>query len=110
MKRYLLDVIQPKISMPGNKDKIVIWPVYFDSEKSRSEGRMVSASHAVASPNVDDVIFAAHKAGLKIEIDREKKHPGTWHESVGRILVPRTEKKMAVIRKIARSLRSKGKR
>src|SRR5512137_1403924 len=95
--------------MPGNKDKIVIWPVYFDSKKTRSEGRMVSASDAVASPSIDDLIAAALKVGLKPEIEREKKHPGMWHESAGRILVPKAEPKTAILRKIAGSIRAKGK-
>jgi len=92
------------------KDKLVIWPIYFDSTRSRSEGRAVSASDAVSSPNIDDIITAALKAGLKPEIERDKRHPKTWYESAGRILLPKNGPKSAVLKKIARSLKSKRKK
>jgi signal recognition particle subunit SEC65 len=93
--------------MPSNKDNVVIWPIYFDSTKTRSKGRMVRAADSVASPTIEDVLAAALKAGFKPEIEKEKKHPGTWRESSGRILVPKREPKMAILKKIARSLKGK---
>jgi signal recognition particle subunit SRP19 len=95
--------------MPSNKDKLVIWPTYFDSVKTRSEGRMVSVENSVTSPTVDDVMAAALKAGLKPELEMEKKYPGMWHVSSGRILVPKSGPKTAILKKIAKSLKSKGK-
>lgn len=92
------------------KDKFVIWPIYFDSTRSRSEGRMVPAEDAVSSPTIDDVITAALKAGLKPEIEREKRHPKTWHESSGRILVAKKGPKSVVLKRIAGSLKGKKKR
>jgi signal recognition particle subunit SRP19 len=94
--------------MPGKKDKLVIWPIYFDSTKTRSEGRMVSVEESVASPTVDDVMAAALKAGIRPEIEMEKKHPSTWQASSGRIIVPKSEPKTAVLKKIAKSLKAKG--
>jgi len=95
--------------MPENRDTIVIWPIYFDSTKTRSEGRTVSAEDSVPSPSVDDVITATLKAGIKPEIERDKKHPGTWQTSSGRILVPKSEHKTVILKKIAKSLKAKGK-
>jgi signal recognition particle subunit SRP19 len=92
--------------MPA-KDKVVIWPIYFDSNKARSKGRMVCAKDSMSNPTIDDVIAAAIKAGFKPEIEREKKHPSTWHESSGRILVPKKEPKKAILKKIAGSLKKK---
>ncbi len=94
--------------MPEKKDTIVIWPIYFDSTKTRSEGRMASAEDSVPNPSVDDVIAATLKAGIKPEIEREKKHPSTWQASSGRILVPKNEHKTAILKKIAKSLKTKG--
>jgi signal recognition particle subunit SRP19 len=93
--------------MPGRKDVVVIWPLYFDAARSRSEGRMVPASVAISSPTLDQLITAAIKAGYKPEIERDKKHPSNWYECSGRILVPKREPKSAVLRKIAMSMRSK---
>jgi signal recognition particle subunit SRP19 len=95
--------------MPEDRDKIVIWPVYFDSSKTRNEGRMVSAEIAVANPTVDDIMTAALKAGIKPEMEREKKHPSTWYSDTGRILVPKAGSKTSILKRIAKNLRTKGK-
>ncbi|MGA9099520.1 MAG: signal recognition particle subunit SRP19/SEC65 family protein [Methanotrichaceae archaeon] len=92
------------------KDKFVIWPIYFDSTRSRSEGRAVSAGDSVSSPNIDDIITATLKAGLKPEIERDKRHPKTWYESAGRILLPKTGPKSVILKKIAGSLKLKKKK
>ncbi len=92
------------------KDKHVIWPIYFDSTRSRSEGRAVSAGEAVSNPTIDDIITAALKAGLKPEIEREKRHPKTWYESAGRILLPKRGPKSSILKKIAGSLKPKKKK
>ncbi len=88
----------------------MVWPIYFDSTKSRSEGRMVSAQEGVKEPTLDDIITATLKAGFKPEIEREKRHPKTWHESSGRILIPKKGPKSAALKRIARSLKLKGKK
>ncbi len=93
-----------------DKDMLVVWPIYFDSTRSRSEGRMVSVQDGAAEPTLDDIITAALKAGFKPEIEREKRHPKTWHESSGRILIPRKGPKSAALKRIARSLSVKGKK
>ena len=50
------------------KDKYVIWPIYFDAARSRVEGRMVSLKDAVNEPDLDMIISASIKSGLKPEI------------------------------------------
>ena len=94
------------------KDKLVIWPIYFDADRSRSEGRMVSHQDAVNEPNLDMLITASLKSGFKPEIEREKKHPKTWHqeEASGRILVAKTGPKSAVLKRIAGSMKAKYKK
>jgi signal recognition particle subunit SRP19 len=94
------------------KDKLVIWPLYFDVTRSRSEGRMVPLRDAIHDPTLDAVISAATKSGLKPEIEREKRHPKTWHqvEAAGRILVPKNGPKSAVLKRIAVFLKEKGKK
>lgn len=89
------------------KDKLVVWPIYFDSTRSRRDGRMVSAQEGIKEPTLDAIITAAQKAGLKPEIEREKRHPKTWHESSGRILIPKKGPKSAILKRIARSLKGK---
>jgi signal recognition particle subunit SRP19 len=94
------------------KNKLVIWPIYFDAARTRDEGRMVSLSDAVNEPSLDMIITASIKSGLKPEIEREKKHPKTWHmpEASGRILVARKGSKSVVLKQIAGSLKMKYKK
>ena len=96
--------------MPGKSDTITVWPIYFDSERSRSGGRMVSGQEAIANPTLDDIIAAATKAGYKPEIEREKKHPKDWYDRSGRLLIKKREAKSLVLKKIARGLKKKSKR
>jgi len=95
-----------------DKDKLVIWPIYFDIARTRSEGRMVSHQDAVNEPNLDILITASQKSGLQPEIEREKKHPKTWHQegAFGRILVAKNGSKSAVLKRIAGSMKAKYKK
>jgi signal recognition particle subunit SRP19 len=91
------------------KDKLVIWPIYFDASRSRIEGRMVSLQDAVNEPDLDMVITAALKSGFKPEIERDRRHPKTWHqeEASGRVLIAKKGPKSAVLKRIAGSMKSK---
>ena len=91
------------------KDKLIIWPIYFDAARSRSEGRMVSLQDAVNEPNLEMIITASLKSGLQPEIEREKKHPKTWHqeEAFGRILVAKKGPKSALLKRIAAAMKAK---
>jgi signal recognition particle subunit SRP19 len=94
------------------KDKLVIWPIYFDASRSRIEGRMVSLQDAVHEPDLDMVITAALKSGFKPEIERDRRHPKTWHqeEASGRVLIAKKGPKSAVLKRIAGSMKSKYKK
>ncbi len=94
------------------KDKLVIWPIYFDIARSRRDGRMVPLQYAIHDPTLDAVISAATKSGLKPEIEREKRHPKIWHQSetAGRILVPKNGPKSDVLKRMASFLKEKGKK
>ncbi|MDD1736348.1 MAG: signal recognition particle protein Srp19 [Methanothrix sp.] len=91
------------------KDKLVIWPIYFDASRTRIEGRMVSLQDAVHEPDLDMVITAALKSGFKPEIERDRRHPKTWHqeEASGRVLIAKKGPKSAVLKRIAGSMKSK---
>jgi signal recognition particle subunit SRP19 len=94
------------------KDKLVIWPIYFDASRSRIEGRVVSLQDAVHEPDLDMVITAALKSGFKPEIERDRRHPKTWHqeEASGRVLIAKKGPKSAVLKRIAGSMKSKYKK
>ena len=85
--------------------KIVIWPFFFDSSKSRKEGRRVPRSICVENPTVEEVAEAARKCGYEVEIDGEAKHPAHWFESKGRIFVYSEDKKTVIVKRVATKLK-----
>ena len=85
-----------------SKSKYVIWPIYFDLNVSRSNGRRVSKSLAIQNPSIDDILKEAKRLRLN-PILEEKAHPSRWWNK-GRILVDKKEKKREILRKIAEQL------
>jgi signal recognition particle subunit SRP19 len=64
------------------QDKIIVWPVYFDSVKTRSEGRRVSKSLGIPSPKAVEVKEASEKVGLATELTPDVGYPKTpWLKS-----------------------------
>jgi len=64
----------------------VIWPAALDAERTRSEGRRVSAELAVEEPTVDEIAQAVRQVGYDAVIEREKTYPREY-EPRGRVLV-----------------------
>ncbi len=82
------------------RDKWVIWPVYFDVDASKKEGRKLSIKLSWKNPNIEEIYRAAKKLGLN-PIKEEKAYPKRWWRREGRILVDKKGKKMEILRKIA---------
>jgi signal recognition particle subunit SRP19 len=85
-------------------DKAIIWPIYFDTNRTRKEGRRVSKNLAVQSPKIDELKQAADKLGLKNEINIEAHFPRIHWAKTGMLLVEKKEAKQAIIQKIAKQL------
>lgn len=86
------------------QDKIIIWPAYFDSTKTRGDGRRVPKSLAVPSPKVLEVKEAVEKLGLGYELVLDAGYPKTPWLKAGMLLVTKKESKEKVIRKIGEHL------
>jgi len=86
------------------QDKIVLWPVYFDSTKTRLEGRRVPKSLATPSPRLEEIRNAAERAGLRPEIVTDAAHPSASWQKIGLLIVPRKDSKVETLRKIAKEL------
>ena len=90
-------------------DRIILWPEYFDSSLTRSEGRRVPADAAVPSPNAEDVFRACQKLGLSPELEYDKSHPSRWFDPRGRVRVPAKFNKTKTIKMVAKRLSRKKK-
>ena len=86
------------------QDKAIIWPTYFDSAKTRKEGRRVPKSLAVQSPRIAEITDAVVKLGLKHEVAMEAGYPKTPWAKTGMILVEKEGPKEQIIKKIAKQL------
>ena len=86
------------------QDKMVIWPAYFDSTKTRDEGRRILKSLAVASPKILEVKKAVEKLGFDHELVLDVGYPKTPWLKTGMLLVTKKETKNQTIKKIAKQL------
>ena len=83
---------------------LVLWPEYFDSNLSRSQGRRVSSEIAIPDPTCEKIFKASRKMGLYPQIESDKSHPSTWYNGSGRVVIRKTGKKTKIIEAIARNL------
>jgi len=86
------------------QDKMIMWPAYFDSTKTRGNGRRVPKSLAVPSPKVLEIKEAVEKLGLSYEVVLDAGYPKTPWLKMGMLLVTKKESKEKVIRKIGKQL------
>jgi signal recognition particle subunit SRP19 len=83
------------------QDKIIIWPVYFDSTKTRSEGRRVQKNLAMPSPRASEIKDAVDRLRLSCELGADIAHPKNSWLKTGMVLVKKKESKEKLIKKIA---------
>lgn len=65
----------------------ILWPAYFDADRTRSEGRRVPVSMAVTEPTLDEIAKAVQQVGYDATIEREKAYPRDPLDVTGRVAV-----------------------
>jgi signal recognition particle subunit SRP19 len=86
------------------QDKFILWPIYFESTKTRSEGRRVPQKLAVPSPKISEMKDAADKLHLSYEIVTDAAFPKMPWLKTGMILVDKKRSKEEAIREMAKEL------
>lgn len=89
------------------RGEVILWPVYFDLNRSRSEGRRVSRRLAVPSPSVEKVKWAVERLGLRCKVVSGVAYPRLPWRKTGFVLVEERVSKGRLIKEVARVLRSK---
>jgi signal recognition particle subunit SRP19 len=84
--------------------KIVVWPVYFDSTRTREEGRRVPKNMAVASPRLDEISSVLAKLGFQVEVVSDVAYPKMPWRKTGVLLVVKKGSKQQLLRKIGKEL------
>jgi signal recognition particle subunit SRP19 len=86
------------------QEKIIIWPTYFDSARTRMDGRRVSKSLAVVAPRITEVKEAAEKLSLACELVLDAGYSKTPWLKTGMLLVEKKGSKNQTIVMIAKQL------
>jgi signal recognition particle subunit SRP19 len=86
------------------QDKIIIWPAYFDSSRSRIDGRRVAKSVSIASPKIAEIKEAAEKLGLSCELVPDVGYPKMPWVKPGMLLVEKKRPKSQTITMIGKQL------
>ena len=79
---------------------IKIYPLYFNCEKSWSQGRRVPAPLATKEPNIVSLTETIGSLGLKFKVEPNSRHPKDPF-TFGRVLVESTKPKKQILREIA---------
>jgi signal recognition particle subunit SEC65 len=87
------------------KDKIILYPEYFDSKLTREKGRRVPLKFSVPSPTVEELALVSKRLGYDYEMDTEAAYPSNWWSKQGRLLLTKNDlSKNEVIKNIAKIL------
>ena len=84
---------------------IYMWPEYFDSARTRSEGRRVPKSLSVKNPSLDIIAKGAMILDLEYEIIEDKSYPGNWAAKRGCVRIEKGKlKKTELLTEIGKCL------
>ncbi len=86
--------------------KLVVWPAYFDSARTREQGRRVPKRYAVEKPTCDTLAAAAKMLKLQVVVEKDCAYPATPWKREGRLIVTKTGPKTAVLRRLGEQLRA----
>jgi len=92
--------------MRSRKPFVIFWKNYFDSKKTRSEGRRLAKNLAFDKVTTKEIAKSARRLGYKAEVEGNYKYPRTWWEDPGRVIIDtKGKKKSKVLLEVAREIR-----
>jgi signal recognition particle subunit SRP19 len=86
------------------QDKVILWPVYFDLNRTRSDGRRVTKKLGVPAPTVEEIRKAAEQLGFQPEVVSEAAYPSAPWQKSGLVAVSKKDVKVRIIRRIAQKI------
>jgi len=87
-----------------NRDEIVLWPAYFDLNKTRREGRRVPKKAAKPNPSLDMIEKALKRMQIPYRIIPKAAYPRAPWERKGLILVKKAKSKSKILKEVASRL------
>ena len=86
------------------QEKLIVWPAYFDSNKTREKGRRVSKIISVQAPKIEEIESAVKSLSLKYDLVPLKGYSKAPWAKPGMILVQKKESKEKLLKRIASEL------
>jgi signal recognition particle subunit SRP19 len=74
-------------------NRVIVWPIYFDSSKSKAEGRKLPKRFAVESPKLDEIIYVARLLNLNPEPNFGARFSRCWWQETGYLVVDKVGSK-----------------
>ena len=85
-------------------ERMVVWPVNIDSQKSRKDGRKISGKYAIPSPTLKEISGAAKRLNLNPLIEEDKAYPKEWWEVSGRVQIDKNRPRSILLKEIAKEI------
>ncbi len=82
-----------------------LWPEYFDSRRTRAQGRKLPKEFCVERPSLDMIAKGAILLDLEYKIEEESAYPGNWAAKGGCVRVEKGKmKKTEILAEIGKIL------
>ncbi|MCW4020999.1 MAG: hypothetical protein NWF14_07225 [Candidatus Bathyarchaeota archaeon] len=86
------------------RDEVVLWPVYFDSTKTRAEGRKVPKTIGRPSLTLGMIEKALRSLSLPYKLVPEAAYPRFPRRPTGLVLVRKVKPKNQILKQVAAKL------
>lgn len=86
------------------ENKCIVWPVYFDSSKTRSEGRKIPKKFALSSPKIEEIVEAAKALNLNPKINIDARYPREWWQKSGYVILDKLKTKNEILLTLAKKI------
>jgi len=87
-----------------NRDEVALWPVYFDSTKTRGEGRRIPKKLAKPNPTLEMIEKALRNLQIPYRVIPNAAHPRLPWERKGLVLVKKVKPKNQILKEVASNL------
>ena len=93
--------------MRKREGSIIIWPVYFEKNATRAQGRRLPSNLAAPDVSIEILKKAADSAGFDYEVEPSKRYPRNWNSRSGYIIIdnPEGHQKKRILLMLAKSVR-----
>ena len=88
------------------KEKIVLWPDYFEASNTWREGRRIPKSLAIRGVKGSEIFNAAMDLGLNPELIETSAYSRKPWEKNGLVLVSKIKNKSEIIKELAKQVRA----